>query len=465
MCRRVFTVAPLGTGEVRPATTIGAIESGAFASSDAPNPDTISMPAVALGPREGGETPTTERWRLATPWSLSAGMHAMLLAALAGWILPLPWKPVKTELVASTQEPLENTVDRLPLASIEAAIFETDRATDPRPSPLATDATAHPAPPQPALVRLDPAGSSVADKRAAFGALDGFSGRKLGQEIDVKTVAAPLDPGTAVRSAAGAAAAIDAVLGEIRRQADEGDLLVVWLFDASLSLVDDREQIARRLKPFYNEELKQRENSHQVQSAAVAYGATVVELVKPTQHGGHVAAAVRKVPIDVTGLENVMTAVQHCVVKYRRLNKKWHGELRIIIWTDESGNDLALLEETIALCRSEGVVVSVVGPSAVLGAARGLHHYTDPGTGNTFLLPVDRGPDSPLPERLLLPFWSDDVAPWQLAGALAGQDAKWYGGPTASRFGPKRWRTIGLSTTRSMPISTCWNIIRCRVPS
>ena len=38
---------------------------------------------------------------------------------------------------------------------------------------------------------------------------------------------------------------------------------------------------------------------------------------------------------------------------------------------DESGDDLLQLERTIQLCGDEGVVVHVVGPSAVMGCQKG----------------------------------------------------------------------------------------------
>jgi len=43
----------------------------------------------------------------------------------------------------------------------------------------------------------------------------------------------------------------------------------------------------------------------------------------------------------------------------------------IVIWTDESGDDILLLEPTIEMCRKRNAMVVVVGPSAVLGSDRG----------------------------------------------------------------------------------------------
>ncbi|HEX3872349.1 MAG TPA: hypothetical protein VHV77_18015, partial [Pirellulales bacterium] len=72
--------------------------------------------------------------------------------------------------------------------------------------------------------------------------------------------------------------AVDRITGGLRTELDAGDLLIVWLFDASLSLQDDRQQVAARLEPFYRQLDGRREQSHLLMNAAVAFGNTTVEL-------------------------------------------------------------------------------------------------------------------------------------------------------------------------------------------
>lgn len=256
-------------------------------------------------------------------------------------------------------------------------------------------------------------------------------------------------PTTGVVAAADVNAAVDGVLSMIRKEYDAGDLMVVWLLDASLSLLDDRQMVAARLDPFYREIAERQGKPHVLMSAAVAYGANVLEIQAPTRYGVRLTKATSQdVPIDETGIENVMQAVDFCVQKYR---KSWHENLLIVVWTDESGDDILRLEETIAYCRKQNVMVSVVGPTAIFGSERGFHPYTDAGTGYRFLLPVKCGPDTSLPERIPLPYWHDSlIAPWSRDGVQVDTGTATFGGAyregLLSGIGPYALTRLSLET-------------------
>ena len=197
--------------------------------------------------------------------------------------------------------------------------------------------------------------------------------------------------------------AVDRITGELYSRLDKGDLLVVWLLDASNSLVDDRQRVAARLTPFYDDIVQKKSSSeHQLLSAVVSYGSRMRERVAPTKFGNKIVAAVEKLPVDRSGDEKVFDAVAKCAAHYR---ESWDKQCVIVIWTDESGDDTGALAETIAVCRSQQVSVSVVGPSSVLGADTGLHSYTHPQSGDVYQLPVRRGPETAMPERLELGYW------------------------------------------------------------
>lgn len=254
--------------------------------------------------------------------------------------------------------------------------------------------------------------------------------------------------GGGVVAAEGVGSAVDGILSTIRGELATGDLLVVWLLDASLSLYDDRQQVAARIEPFYRDLEARRGKSHQLMNAAVAFGGSTLELVAPTKFGLKMIEAVADTPIDQTGLENVMTAIDQCVHKYR---KSWRGGILIVVWTDESGDDTLQLEDMIALCRQQRVVVSVVGPSSAFGSEMGVHPYVDRGTGYRFLLPIKRGPDTSFAERLLLAYWHDStLPPWTLRGAQVGGNVPWYGGPyregLLSGVGPYALTRLALQT-------------------
>jgi len=242
--------------------------------------------------------------------------------------------------------------------------------------------------------------------------------------------------------------AVDGLTGGIAREMEAGDLLVVWLVDASISLVEDRQKVADRIDPFFRSIENRGKGMYRLQNAVVAFGSTTVEVVKPTSFGSQITAAIRNLPIDGSGLENVMTAVNQVMEEY---GKKWKGGMMINVWTDESGDDILKLEETIYTCRKRNTVVNVVGPTAVLGSERGRHYYVDKATKLDFLLPIKRGPDTSLPERIFMPYWFESpLAPWIQDGVVAARGVQWYGGPhregVLSGVGPYALTRLALQT-------------------
>lgn len=222
--------------------------------------------------------------------------------------------------------------------------------------------------------------------------------------------------------------ALDGVLGEIGARAEKQDLLVVWLFDASLSLRDDRLQIAERLADFYRkQQSRPNDEKHLLMSAAVAFGSGVVELEAPTRYGQKIVDAVGRVATDTTGMERTFVAVKWIAERYTRRK----GQLMIVVWTDESGDDQQELEPAIQACIKHRAMVSIVGPTSVLGRIYGRQSWPNPSGESPWSLQVVRGPDGPAPERLLLPYWFDGQFPsWGDRSESSGERfPAWYGGP------------------------------------
>ncbi|MGE0609478.1 MAG: vWA domain-containing protein, partial [Pirellulales bacterium] len=334
-----------------------------------------------------------------------------------------------------------------------AAIPATRTAANAQPA--TARASSLPAP----LADLPPLNLDLAEMAAsdvATSSRDMLRGMKTG---DLGTESPFIPPRSAreggVAAADGVDEAVAGILGDIDGRLAEGNLLVVWLLDASISLVDDRRQIAQRLEPFYQGiGIRDKKTQTVFSNAVVAFGNQTKELVKPTHFNGKIVRAVNNVPIDESGLENVMTAVEQCVHKYRG---RWKDDMLIVVWTDESGDDILRLEQTIRLCREQRVVVTVVGPSSVLGSERGSHQYTDPASGFSFLLPVKRGPDTSLPERLMIPYWHASLFnAWQKNGAVVAQGVQGFGGPHRERllsgFGPYALTRLALQTGGSFTL-------------
>lgn len=213
--------------------------------------------------------------------------------------------------------------------------------------------------------------------------------------------------------------AVDSITGALEAKLETGDLLVVWMLDSSASLVDDRKRVASRLAPFYQRISANRSDAgHKLESTVVSFGARMKERVPPTQFGKEIISAVERLPIDRSGNERVFDAVAQCAEHYRQGRPS--QQIAIVIWTDESGDDVVYLENTIETCRRNRVSVSVVGPSSVLGADTGLHSYTDPRSQSKYQLPVKRGPETAMPERIQLGYWYR--TPGRLSARMGGQD-------------------------------------------
>ena len=202
--------------------------------------------------------------------------------------------------------------------------------------------------------------------------------------------------------------AVDRITHEIALNLEQSNVLVIWLMDASISLREHRQVVASRLQRVY-EEIAQlgTVSSDALLSAVVAYGYGVQPLVPPTADGAAVIETIRNVPLDETGVENVFSAVVASVNQYKAQRSRERRKVMVVIWTDESGDDLERLDEAITVCRRLAVPVFTVGPSSMFGQREGTTSYRHPEDGQIYQLPIDRGPDTARPERLRLPFWFD----------------------------------------------------------
>jgi len=228
---------------------------------------------------------------------------------------------------------------------------------------------------------------------------DGGAGSIIGQ------VREPLRASTSAQDA------IDGIASEVLDGLGQRDLLVVWAFDASISMRQDRREAARRLAPIFREiHQRARNNPRRFRNAVLAFGRGSKQLRAPARGDKplnlnadlNVVRAINRLTEDPSGDEYVMTMIQEATKEYR---KQWTGRILFVIWTDEAGNDVERLEETIEFCKANDVAVSVVGASATLGKRGGYQYFEDSRLKIGWYLPVAKGPESALPQRMLIPHW------------------------------------------------------------
>lgn len=390
-----------------------------------------------------------QRWlRFEAPgWAISLGFHLLVIAAIATvtfgtrlgeGALRLTMKPDDDDGV----EILQGRIEQL---RFEGAAGDVSIGASAEPLEVA-EPTAVPVAFAPTAVAL-----SVTRTETLQDIALGRSDTDVTALTEVFTKSTPSKAKTAaegVAAARDAGGAAEGLVASLAKDLEDGPIFVVWLLDASISLLEDRQTLARSLEPFYAANAPRNAGDAPLRSAVVAYGQGFQVVQPATASRQQTLKAIRDMPIDPSGTENLMTAIEFSVGHFRAAAR---GRMRLVVWTDESGDDSALLEPVIRLCKQSRVQVHVIGPSSVLGSDRGLQSYTDKSTGYNFLLPVVRGPDSAVPERLMLPYWFDVSADAGVYdGQLVADGMPWYGGALRERLlsglGPYSLTRLALET-------------------
>lgn len=217
----------------------------------------------------------------------------------------------------------------------------------------------------------------------------------------------------------GAMGAIDRITHEIMTSVELQPTLVVWMFDQSGSLRDEREKILKRFRNIYDElgviEASQnpsfkRHKDKPLLTAVMGFGAAPRVLTdEPTDDIDAIVQAVENIEIDDSGQENVFLAVTEAVDTFRAYRRAKNGSrnVMLVIFTDEAGDDIQSLDETVDLCRKTGMSVYVAGRPAPFGREHAYVKWIDPDPNfdqRPQWVPVNLGPESLMPERLKLHF-------------------------------------------------------------
>lgn len=212
----------------------------------------------------------------------------------------------------------------------------------------------------------------------------------------------------------GYGAAMGIITQEILRMMREQPVTVVWLFDESGSLVDDRKEIRENYMRVYDElgiarkqeekkGSRRRREGDQLLTVVASYGKTIHELTpKPTGNVEMIKAAIDKVPEDPSGQENMCQSVREIILKYSAMAKK--RKLAIILVSDESGDDGDYVEEAVIAARRAKAPIYVMGRESMFGYPYGRQRYVyedkKEEIKETFWLQVRRGPETAYPECL-----------------------------------------------------------------
>ncbi len=227
----------------------------------------------------------------------------------------------------------------------------------------------------------------------------------LGQTVSIR--------GNGAELVGGVEGAVDRIAIEILRHLEQGRTLVVWAFDASGSLLAERQRLSKHIETVYAHINQLDENRLSDESGlltmVLSFGQDRHPLLpKPTAERSEVIEAIGNVALDTSGVETTFTTVAEIVGRWGRFkdahNQAYHT--MIIVVTDEVGDDPDRLEDAITLAQRAKVPVYVLGSQAVFGQVNGYVDYVDPKTKHVFRgVAVKQGPESMMLEQIRLPFW------------------------------------------------------------
>jgi hypothetical protein len=211
----------------------------------------------------------------------------------------------------------------------------------------------------------------------------------------------------------GVEGAVDRIAVEILRRLEQGRTLVIWAFDASGSLLAERQRLGKHIETIYTH-ISQLDENHLssgqgLLTLVVAFGQDRQVLTpKPTAELSEITEAIADVPTDETGVESTFATVAETIRHWGRYRDStglvYHP--MVIVVTDEVGDDENRLEEAIELAQRSKVPVYVLGSQSLFGRVEGYMDYVDPKTKRVWHgLEVRQGPESAMLEQIRLPFW------------------------------------------------------------
>jgi hypothetical protein len=238
-----------------------------------------------------------------------------------------------------------------------------------------------------------------------------FRGPELSERLSVQ--------GSGSVGTTGALGAIDRITQEILTSIEQQPTLVVWLFDESGSLKGERASILRRFRRVYDElgvieaadnPVFSKHEDKPLLTAVAGFGESVqLYTQKPTDKIEEIEAAVKSIGDSNSRYEYVFQSIAEVANKFRtyRVNQKNLRHVMIVVFTDESGDDVAEHEATIRICQKLAIPVYVVGRPAPFGRETAYVKWIDPDPKydqRPQWVPVSLGPETLLPEVLKLHF-------------------------------------------------------------
>lgn len=205
----------------------------------------------------------------------------------------------------------------------------------------------------------------------------------------------------------GYGAAMSIITQEVTRMMRHDKVTVIWLFDESGSMEDDRKEIRENYLRVYDElgiVAKQdsrirRSGNDELLTVVASYGKEIHEhTAKPTADKEKIKAAIDNVKTDSSGEENMCRSIAAIIGKYKKSSKS--RKIAVIVVSDESGDDGDYVETAVTEARSAKSPVYFLGRESMFGFPYAHQRWVDDATKEEFWIRIRRGPETPYPECL-----------------------------------------------------------------
>ena len=360
--------------------------------------------------------------RLETPidgagpfWIVSAAFHVLLIALLARYIMSsgqdkavvLEAKAPVEEILEEQDVSLELNFDEMEMDELGAEGGDGELVTEVA-APIVDVMTSD-------ILNVEENSSDV--------------GEMFSPENSLLTSANAFAPvtekGSVGNGTSSATGAVDRLTQEILFSLEERATTVVWVFDQSASLIQQRAEIVQRFERIYRELGMIDEQGHSafknkgdspLLTQVVAFGAGYSVLCDPTSDVAAVKASIEGIETDSSGIENVMAAVAKTAELHRsdreidRATREPKRNVKIIVVTDEAGDDVQQVGKAIQICNLLQIQIYVIGVPAPFGRPETEVKWVDPNPEydqEPQWAIVSQGPESIAGERLHLDFGGD----------------------------------------------------------
>jgi len=167
--------------------------------------------------------------------------------------------------------------------------------------------------------------------------------------------------------------AVDRLTAEIANSLQQRSTLVCWVFDQSVSLAGQRQEISARMQRVFDElgAADAVPAGRRLTNLVFAYGQKVGRVLdEPTSETRRVVRAIDSIPVDDTGVEMTFSAIDEAAKTAKRFRgTAARTNVMIVCFTDEVGDDQQRADAVARFCREQAMRVYVVGVPAPFGQA------------------------------------------------------------------------------------------------